>query len=110
MLKLESIEWHDLPVKNFIINEALIKLDVLSYSEASKEYGEFSLELFNFENIELSINSSMNFKELDELEIAHFDYELDGELISGKIQILPGNKGLWEIKFEKSKWVFEGHS
>jgi hypothetical protein len=105
MRAIETIEWHDLPIKSISIEEKLIRLEVMLYNETSEEYDANVLEFSDFETIELSINGSLDPKTLDELEVADFDYKIEGELISGKLQILPGNAGFWEISVTNSKWT-----
>ncbi|MCL6417823.1 hypothetical protein MIB92_19395 [Aestuariirhabdus sp. Z084] len=103
MSLIENIKWHDLPIKNISLIEDRIRLEVLQFNDESQEYDGYVLELFEFESVDLSINGQLASRTLDEMDVSHFDYTLDDDLLSGCIQILPGN-GYWEIKIQNSKW------
>jgi len=101
----QDIMWHDLPLESFSIQMESVKFLITPFDDKNDCYLKYEFVLTNFSNISFSINSEANLKFLSELEIFNFDYTLlDENKLSGKIGILPGNSGYWEVAFENATW------
>ena len=101
---LSSIEWHDLPVLSIRIGEAGLSLVVAPYNDATTSYDQRVLSLTEADSVSLKIEGTLTAKDLSSLEVASFDYSMQAERITGKLGLLPGKAGFWELSFVNARW------
>ena len=103
---LAQIEWHDLPLESIRIGSTGIDLHVTPFDREKGRYQDFYLFIFNPQSIEIKAEGHLSLERLKNLEIAEFEYEFIGDLISGTIGIIPGGAdvGYWKIEFKKANW------
>lgn len=85
---LNSIEWHDLPVKKLSITERGIEVQVMPFNENTQEYDSSTLLLGCGKTLkfDFDIQGANSIKDLDSLEVHSFDYvEAADSSIAGKL-------------------------
>ncbi len=102
--KLRTIEWHDLPLESILISENGITFYLQPFDEATQNYYQAKLELFNAESFAFDIVGHEPKLHLG-MEINSFECEeIDAERITGKIGILTASGGWWGFRFVGACW------
>lgn len=102
---LRAFEWHDLPVEELTISNDGAALVVTPYSEALQRYRRLRLSLSSPKELQVTITGSLAVTDLSTVEISSFAIlEEDDDRLSGRLAVLPGAAGMWEIAFKGAAW------
>jgi hypothetical protein len=105
---LETIEWHDLPVRKVSISESGIELVVTPYIDELEIYGSCCLRIFDAEVLSVDLGGTLSSEDLEALEVSSFNYSFaPSGRITGTISILPGSAGIWTVSFTNALWKLE---
>ena len=102
---LEDIQWHDLPVEEIFLGSNGIRMVVTPFEESEQTYAEVCLALNSIEALNVSITGAPSGDDLANIEVVSFGFAHIGpNEVSGSIELLPGQAGLWRISFSRAKW------
>ena len=102
---LEHIQWHDLPVDGISFGVDGVRMVVTPYEESAGAYAAVCLSLSSVEGLSISVVGTLSADDLSGLEVVSFEFRhVEPGQISGSIEILPGQAGLWRISFTRATW------
>lgn len=82
-----------------------IRILVTPYEESKQAYTDVCLTLNSIETLNISITGAPSSDDLANIEVASFEFiHVGPSQISGSIELLPGQTGLWRISFSRANW------
>lgn len=102
------MEWHDLPITEFILSDSGFTLKVTPFNDATQWHDEATISITNALILKLNISGELSPKDLGAMEVNTFDFTMHtNDRLDGKFCILMNGVGGGVIEFQNAEWRFD---